>query len=65
MRDAAFVCEWVGNLMPFQRCLIFIIVTANKGYYLTAGKFKPVSNLTTFNVCSRVKLQVTNNTENV
>jgi hypothetical protein len=65
MTDAAFVCEWVRTLMPFQLCLIFIIIPANKEYGLTAGKFVPVSNLTTFNVCSRVKLLVTNNTENV
>ena len=51
VRDAAFGCDWVGTPIPFQRCLMFIIATANKGFQLTAGKFVPVSNVTTLNVC--------------
>jgi len=51
MRDAAFGCDWVGTAIPFQRCLMFIIATASKEFQLTAGKFVPVSNLTTLNVC--------------
>jgi hypothetical protein len=51
VRDAAFVCDWVGTAIPFQRCLIFIIATANKEFQLTAGKFVPVSNVTMMNVC--------------
>jgi len=51
VRDAAFGCEWVGTPIPFQRCLMFIIATANKDFQLTAGKFVPVSNVTTLNVC--------------
>jgi hypothetical protein len=51
VRDAAFGCDWVGTPVPFQRCLMFIIATANKQFQLTAGKFVPVSNLTTMNVC--------------
>ena len=51
VRDAAFGCDWVGTPIPFQRCLMFIISTANKGFQLTAGKFVPVSNATTLNVC--------------
>ena len=51
VRDAAFGCDWVGSPVPFQRCLMFIIATANKGFHLTAGKFVPVSNVTTLNVC--------------
>ena len=51
MRDAAFGCDWVGTAIPFQRCLMFIIATANKEFRLTAGKFVPVSNVTTLNVC--------------
>jgi len=50
VRDAAFGCDWVGSPIPFQRCLMFIIATANKGFQLTAGKFVPVSNVTTINV---------------
>jgi len=50
LRDAAFDCDWVGTPIPFQRCLMFIMATANKGFQLTAGKFVPVSNLTTMNV---------------
>jgi len=50
VRDAAFGCDWVGTPIPFQRCLMFIIATANKGFQLTAGKFVPVSNLTMMNV---------------
>jgi len=50
VRDAAFGCDWVGTAIPFQRCLMFIIATANKGFQLTAGKFVPVSNLTMINV---------------
>jgi len=51
VRDAAFGCDWVGTAIPFQRCLMFIIATANKDFQLTAGKFVPVSNVTTMNVC--------------
>ena len=50
VRDVAFGCGWVGTPIPFQRCLMFIIATANKGFQLTAGKFVPVSNLTMINV---------------
>jgi len=50
VRDAAFGCDWVGAPIPFQRCLMFIIATTNKGFQLTAGKFVPVSNLTMMNV---------------
>jgi hypothetical protein len=50
VRDVAFGCGWVGTAIPFQRCLMFIIATANKGFQLTAGKFVPVSNLTMINV---------------
>jgi hypothetical protein len=51
LRDAAFGCDWVGTPIPFQRCLMFIIATANKELQLTAAKFVPVSNVTTMNVC--------------
>ena len=51
VRDAAFGCDWVGTPIPFQRCLKSIIATANKELNLTAGKFVPVSNVTTLNVC--------------
>jgi hypothetical protein len=50
VRDAAFGCDWVGTPIQFQRCLVFIIATTNKGFHLTAGKFVPVSNLTMINV---------------
>ena len=52
VRDAAFGCDWVETPIPFQRCLVFIIATANKEFHLTAGKFVPVSNVTTLNVCT-------------
>jgi hypothetical protein len=50
VRDAAFGCDWVGNPIPLQRCLMFIIAAANKELQLTAGKFVPVSNVTALNV---------------
>jgi hypothetical protein len=50
VRDAAFGCDWVGIPVPLQRCLMFIIATANKQFQLTAGKFVPVSNVTALNV---------------
>jgi hypothetical protein len=50
IRDAAWGCDWVGTPVSFQRCLVFIITTANKGFTLTAGKFVPVSNTTMMNV---------------
>ena len=56
MRDAAFGCDWVGTPIPFQRCLMFIIATANNGFQLTAGKFVPVSNVTAMNVGKKKKL---------
>jgi len=65
MRDAAFGCDWAGNPIPFHRCLIFIIDTANKGFQLTPGNFVPESKVTMLNVRSTVKVPVTNNTENV
>jgi len=55
VREAAFGCDWVGTSIPFQRCLMFIIATANKEFQLTAGKFVPVSNLTMKNV-SRINI---------
>ena len=51
VRDAAFGCDWVGTAIPFQRCLMLVIATANKKLQLTAGKFVPVSNVTALNVC--------------
>jgi hypothetical protein len=50
VRDAAWGCDWVGTPVPFQRCLVFIIATANKEFTLTAGKFVPVCNKTMMNV---------------
>jgi len=50
VRDAAFGCDWVGAPITIQRCLLFIIATANKEFQLTAGKFVPVSNVTMLNV---------------
>ena len=52
VRDAAFGSDWVGTPIPFQRCMMFIIATANKEFQLTAGKFVPVSNVTMMNVCT-------------
>jgi hypothetical protein len=52
VRDAAFGCNWVGTPIQFQICLVFIIATANKGFQLSAGKFVPLSNVTTLNVCT-------------
>jgi hypothetical protein len=41
---------------------MFIIATANKEFKLTAGKFVPVSNVTTLNVCNTyVYMYVLNN----
>jgi hypothetical protein len=50
VRDAAWGCDWVGTPVPFQRCLAYIIATANKEFTLTAGKFVPVSNKTMMSV---------------
>jgi len=50
VRDAAWGCDWVGIPVPFQRCLVFVIATANKEFILTAGKFVPVCNSTMMNV---------------
>ena len=50
LRDAALGCDWVGTPVSFQRSLVFIIATANKGFTLTAGKFVPVCNSTMMNV---------------
>jgi len=65
VRDAAFRSDWVGTPITFQRCLMFIIVTANKELQLTAGKFVPESKMTMLNIWSTVKVPVTNNNENV
>jgi len=58
VRDAAFGCDWVGTPIPFQRCLMFIIATANKDFHLTAGKFVPVSNVTMLNVCMHICMHI-------
>jgi len=50
VRDAAWGCDWVGTPVSFQRCVSFIISTANKEFILTAGKFVPVANVTMMNV---------------
>jgi hypothetical protein len=50
VKDAAWGCDWVGTPVSFQRCLVFIIATANKEFTLTAGKFAPMSNSTLMNV---------------
>ena len=50
VRDAAWGCDWVGTPVPLQRCLVFILATANKKFTLTAGKFVPVSNNTMLKV---------------
>ena len=50
VRDSAWGCDWVGTPVPLQRCLVFIIATANKGFKLTAGKFVPVCNTAMMNV---------------
>jgi len=50
VRDAAFVCNWIGTPVSFQRCLVFVMATANKEFTLTAGKFVPVCNKTMINV---------------
>jgi hypothetical protein len=50
VRDAAWGCDWIGTPVPFQRCLLFIIASANKEFKLTAGKFVPVSKKTMLNV---------------
>jgi hypothetical protein len=54
VKEAAWGCDWVGRPVPFQRCLNFIIATANKEFTLTAGKFIPVSNSTMMNVRNTV-----------
>jgi hypothetical protein len=54
VKDAAFGCEWVGTPIPFQRCVMSIIATANKELHLTAGKLVPVSNVTMVMVCMYV-----------
>jgi len=56
VRDAAFGCDWLGTAIPFQRCVMFIIATANKEFQLTAAKFVPVSNFTAMNVCIYVSV---------
>jgi hypothetical protein len=45
VRDAAFVRAWEGTPISLQRCLMFIIATANKNFQLIAEKFVPVINV--------------------
>lgn len=49
-RLRAWECDWVGTPVYFQRCVVFIIATADKEFTLTAGKFVSVSNKTMINV---------------
>jgi len=48
--NAAWGCDWIGAPVPLQRCLFFIIASANKEFTLTAGKFVPVCNKTMLKV---------------
>jgi hypothetical protein len=50
VRDAAWGCDWVGTPVSFQRCLIFIMASANNEFKLTTGKFVPAYNKTMMNV---------------
>jgi len=50
VRESVWGCDWLGTPVSFQRCLIFMIATANKGFTMTAGKFVPVTNSTMKNV---------------
>jgi hypothetical protein len=45
VREAAFVRDWEGTSILLQRCLMFIIATANKNFQLIAVKFVPVLNV--------------------
>ena len=54
VRFAAYGYYWVGTAISFQRCLMFIIATANKKFYLTAEMFVPVDNATMLYVCMYV-----------
>jgi hypothetical protein len=56
VKEAAWGCDWIGTPVSFQRCLLFIITTANKQFTLTAAKFVPVSNKTMMNVRTRIVL---------
>jgi len=60
VRDAAWGCDWFGTPVQFQRCLVFIIATANKEFTLTAGKFVPVSYSTMMNVRILIFLSTVN-----
>lgn len=51
--DEVWSCDWVGTPVPFQRCLVFIMATANKEFTLTAGKFVPVCNKTMMNMMNQ------------
>ncbi|XP_021912980.1 odorant receptor coreceptor-like [Zootermopsis nevadensis] len=51
--DSAWGCDWVGTPVHFQRCLAFVIATAQKEFTLTAGKFVPVSNTTMMNMLNQ------------
>jgi hypothetical protein len=50
VKDAAWGCDWIGTPVQFQRCLVFIMATANKEFTLTAGKFVPVCKKTMMKV---------------
>jgi len=39
-RDAVYGHDWVRTPIPVQRCLMFIIAAANKGFPLTAGTYR-------------------------
>ncbi|XP_021914448.1 odorant receptor 2a-like [Zootermopsis nevadensis] len=53
VRDAAWNSNWVGSPVRFQRCLVFIIASANKEFKLTAGKYVPMANKTTLNMMNQ------------
>ena len=48
--DVAYSVDWIGTPISFQRSILIIITMAQQEFYLTAGKFVPVSRKTMMNV---------------
>ncbi|KAJ9585801.1 hypothetical protein L9F63_002392, partial [Diploptera punctata] len=51
--QAAYSSDWVGIPVQIQRNISFVIASANKEIYLTAGKFVPASRATMLNVINQ------------
>ena len=58
IREAAWMCDWVGAPLSAQKDLILMIAVSTKDFTFTAGKFVAVSRETMMKVSNNYKLRM-------